>query len=86
MKMVAVRTKLSFCAHEDGAGKQGCAHEDREDLGVHARCLRAHRIDLGIWAIWVEDTVDLPIVTVVRRSFYRNSIVRLGTLGEQVWW
>jgi hypothetical protein len=32
-KMVSVRTKLSFCAHEDGAGKQGCAHEDREDGG-----------------------------------------------------
>jgi hypothetical protein len=30
--MVAVRTKLSLCAHEDGAGKHGCAHEDREDL------------------------------------------------------
>ena len=33
MQMVSVRTKLSFCAHEDGAGNHGCAHEDHEDGG-----------------------------------------------------
>jgi hypothetical protein len=47
--MVAVRTKLSLCAHEDGAGKYGCAHEDREDLGVCARssCAQNGPGDLG---------------------------------------
>jgi hypothetical protein len=32
-KMVPVRTKIAGSAHEDSAGKQGCAHEDREDGG-----------------------------------------------------
>jgi hypothetical protein len=43
----AVRTKVSVGAHEDGAGKHGCAHEDHEDGGAHARGLRAHTIGMG---------------------------------------
>jgi hypothetical protein len=58
-KMVAVRTKISVCAHEDGAGKHGCAHEDREDGGVCARDLRAHRFDLAIWVNWVRHSADV---------------------------